>query len=493
MKRLLAVALLAAFVAPGLAGAADVQVSLSAAVEYDNNVGRVDQQEQRDAVLRAMPQFRFREDEGTINWDVVYRPAYEYAVDTGFIDDFRHFARAGASWDLSDRTQIFFNDRFLFSDALDTVSGFDENAEPFLATNTANVIRNSATLGVHHDLTPRLQGTASFTHRLFETQLQDRSDNQSYGGTLNLLYMLTPRHRLGAGVSSTYQDFEESANGRLPESQNLFVNLFGTWTWVVDDTLSFEVTAGPTFVDTQQPATTSTVSFATIGPGGSLGGITIAATAASGCNPTFVTLADCPGGYVELTGADETAFRMPSPSFTAPAVAADDTAWTIFVEAEVRKRWTPDIVSTLSYSRRDSAASGLGGSTVLDQINFTTSWRISEKWDTALGATAAFRDSLSPRRQIGGTTGGTLVLPSGETIVTFDDAMNVITENAIDTERYNAQWILNRWFTKNLSASARYTFVMQESANASLGRASDFTDHLVTLTLTYAFDRWTLW
>lgn len=500
MMRYAAAVGFALLLVPGAALAAEVELAVSGAAEYDNNVGRTGTNESQDAVLRVLPQVRLIEDEGAVTYDLMYRPVYEYAVDTGFIDDFRHFARAGASWQLSERTEVFFNDRFSFSDVIDTVTLFDEvDNQSFLATNTANVIRNAATLGISHDITERLRGTASVTHRLFDSQLQDRSDNQSYGGTVNLSYLVTPRHRIGAGVSSTFQDLDESPSGRLPKSSTLFVNLFGTWTWVIDETMSFEVTVGPTFVDSDQPPAPSEVTLTTLGPVVRVAGRTFAA-ANDSCDEEVVNLDSCDFS-VEVTGDPALmAFEMApaaSPFTIEDRTSTDDTAWTIFAQVELRKRWTPDLFSTLSYARRDSAASGIGGSTVLDLISFNTAWKIAERWDASVNGTVAIRDSLAPRNQVVGLTmmgDGGIALPGVVgTIDGFTGARQIVVENAVDTQRYNAAARLAYRATKNLTVATRYTFVHQESKIRSLGRSTDFTDHLVTLTVTYAFDRWKVW
>ena len=95
--------------------------------------------------------------------------------------------------------------------------------------------------------------------RLFDSDLPNRADNDSYTGNVNMNYRLSPHHTLGGGVTADFQEFQESRGGAEPPRQTVFVNLFGSWTWSIDETTSFQFTVGPTYIDSKQDVSNTRV------------------------------------------------------------------------------------------------------------------------------------------------------------------------------------------------------------------------------------------
>lgn len=540
MKRIHALALAIAWaLAPTVGFGADLLGGLGGEVEYDSNARRTTVDPQQDVIFRISPWVEMVEDEGKLNYGFNYRFPYEWALKVQRIDGFRHFVNAHADYNFSDRTVLAFSDVFSRSDSVNSVTAEDDVAT--INTFTDPVNRNVMRLGLTHSFTPRLQTSGNFTYQLFTTNLPGRADNQTFGLSLNNVYQLTPRHRVGGGVAVNYQDFDASNNGDRTPSQTLFANVFGSWAWFIDETTTLEIAAGPTFIDTHQDAAPQTsfqdrIPFyqqSSSGPIvvsdlGSCVDDTIDGTAVQilvpgtvAC-PRFAVIDDqnyllwdgSSGGW----GADQAAVasdiqairdnRDSTELIYGPDQPASlsSTSWTIFAQAALTKRWTPNLISTASYTRRDSTASGIAGSAVLDFVSLQTDWRISELWDAGLRADWTRRQSTGPVDQLvlvvdDGATNGVIVssaplspgglFPEGLAYNASYSTRRVT--QSIDTNRWGFQARIRRRITRNLSTGLRYTFNRQSSASGTAGSRSDFNDHIVTLNVQYDFDRWNLW
>jgi len=502
---------------PGQALGADALLSLGGGVEWDNNINRTRVATENDFVFRIRPKIRFLEDEGDLTWNVFYVPTYEKAVETDRVDGFRHYFTADASYHLSDRTEFFLHDRFRLSDAVNTVTALDAQGgggfDP-IAANNRLVFRNHLVAGVEHSLTPRMIGNLLMTYDVFQSEIASRSDNQSYGGNGSVRYLLSPQHTVGAGVAATYQDFEASADGLLSASNTLFVNLYASWTWLIDETTSFDVRLGPTFVDTEQlppPPVEPLNPFPTIidpFSGDVFGSDDAGCQDVGGDRVLSNTLlglacADPETGVIgvrRLQQEDIDAIDALSP--IEPMFPAGETpsggsgsGWTVFGEVSITKRWSPNLRSSLSYTRRDSTASGVGGSTVLDNVGFFTHWRISPLWDTSVRGAWTNRRSSQAREQTRVVVVNDFVPGSstGDLVAMITELTSQTVNSSVDTDRYTAAWRLTRRITKRFNVSTRYTYVKQQSAPSSNAATSDFDDHLVTLNFQYDFDRWNMW
>jgi hypothetical protein len=166
------------------------------------------------------------------------------------------------------------------------------------------------------------------------------------------------------------------------------------------------------------------------------------------------------------------------------------SSWTFFGEAALNKRWSPRLLSTLTYRRTDSTASGTGSAT-LDLVSLTTRWRISELWDASLRADFTRRKSTAPRQQ-------TLIVvenadpPYGGAAQSLGLTATTVRQS-LDTNRWGVAARMSRRITKHIRANFRYTYNEQTSKSDTAGSSSDFSNHLVTLGVQYDFDRWHLW
>jgi hypothetical protein len=558
MKRIHAIAVVVAWVLLPVPGfGADIGGGLGGDVEFDSNARRTSTNLQKDVVFRINPYVELREDEGKFNYYLRYRFPWEKAINVQRIEGFRHFVHARAEYNFTDRTALTFSDEFSRSDQVNSIS---DTQGGISTINTFNepVNRNNMRLGLSHQFTRRFESTGRVSYRLFDSDLPGRANNSTFGFSLDNRYQLTQRHRVGGGVAVDYQDFDRSNNGARTPSQTLFANVFGSWNWFIDETTTFEIAAGPTFIDTNQDAAPATsiqdaVPFfrrgggsAPITEGGPIvisdlgscstdviagtpvqiipgsnvacqNGAVLGADSYQLFDGTVVRWEDTPYGtnnnadiQGDIDAIIATANSAPLTFSPGTPTSLSDTSWTMFAQASLTKRWTPNLISTATYSRRDSTASGIAGSAVLDLLSLITTWQISELWDSSIRADWTQRESTGPVDQlvlVVDDAAGASVAPTFTTAA-FDAGGggifgNGIAYNAsystrrvsqsIDTTRWGIQARIRRRITQNLSSGLRYTFNRQSSRASTAGSFSDFDDHLITLNVQYDFDRWNAW
>ncbi|MEE2679562.1 MAG: hypothetical protein VX546_13355 [Myxococcota bacterium] len=491
----------------GLGGTAwgmDLQLSIAGQAEYDPNVGR-DKEDISSAVFRIVPKVHLIEDEGNLHYDVSYRPYYQYSTSSDGVDGFQHYLSASTKYFLGKRTELTLTDDFSYADSVDTINDISAEGVPTIATRDQPVSRNRMNFGIRHLLTPRLVGSLAGGWKLFNANIEDRADSNSFSGNLSLRYLWSERHSFGGGVSADYQKFQEASGGLRPPQETLFVSFYGGWTWSIDENTSFEFSVGPTFVSSEQAiVTTATVPIFPLNGSDSAGGFGFDA---EDCPPA-------PGGGGEF-GQGCGAITLDAAQFAAANAAGDttvaindpfgspsNTSWTAFGSATLNRRWRPDLVSSITYRRSASTSSGLGSS-VLDDLNLINTWEITELWDAAFRIDFTNRTSTSPTQQyvpivtnqVVGAPGTACGPASGTCLASYfgNPFTTVRISQDIDTIRWGASARVTRQIAKHFQVSLRYTYASQTSKQNTLGLSSDFQDHLVTLGVQYNFDRWSLW
>jgi len=390
------------------AWAADVRLALGAIGSYDSNIFHRKNNVKDDFIITATPSITLLESEGKFTYDVGYTFPYQHSIKTNALNDFNHLARLGLDYHLSDRTQLAFTNRFSYQEAL--ASDFDNQQSIGDNGRNQQILRNRAEATMTYRFTPRLSNETTLGQEVFSTTQKDRSDNQSYSVLSSLDYMLTERQSLGGGLQTSYQHFAESDDDA--ETQSYFVGPFLSWTYRIDEQSQLQIAAGPTYIHSKRERFT---------PSGSL--------------TTF-------------------------PSDSDDRVAG-------FGSFSIDRRWSPTMVSGLSYQRRQDTASGIGGSTVLDAVGLTHTWNLAERWTLALRGDWTKRKSATN--------------------------LQVSTEGKVDTQRWGAGSVLSYRITRNLTGSVRYQYNDQNSNGATAGQFSDYKGHIVSLGVQYALDPIEVW
>ena len=390
------------------AWAADVRLALGAEGEYDSNVYNRETKIRDDFVIVGVPEITLLETEGKFTYDVGYSFPYQHSIMTDALNDFNHVARVGADYHLSDRTQFGFSDRFSYQQALS--SDFDNT--PTIGNDDLNqeILRNRVEAEAHYRFTPRLSNETTLGQEIFTTSQNDRSDNQSYEVTSGLDYMLTERQTLGGGLQSGFQHFDES--DQEAESRSIFVGPFLSWSYRIDEQSQLRIAAGPTYIHSKREA-----------------------------------------------------FTLPPPN--PPAPQDSDSRIAGFGVISIDRRWSPTMVSGVSYQRRQDTASGVAGSAILDALALTHTWALAERW------TLTTRGDWTKRKS--------------------STNLQVSTDGDLDTQRWGGGAVLSYRITRNLTGSVRYQYSNQNSNGDTAGRFSDFEGHVATLGLNYALDPIEVW
>ena len=457
-----------------------------------------------------MPRVSLVEDDGKLNYHLAYLLPYEIAVSSQEARGLNHFIDGGVEYHLSDATRLFASDDFVYSEAVNNAArtGDDANTdEPFINNRREPILRNVALLGTSHSFNPRLAGEFSLGHDLWRSDISDRSDNQTLRGQGSLNYVLDPRHKVGGGIGASFQDFDESNDGSQAASQTVYANFFASWDFLFDETTRFRIRGGPTFVDYREDTRATLrnrdrIPYVVRDDGtllvnddptsvlcGTLDGEPVTYPDQLNCPTEEIT---DPADIAEIIGFA----NMEDLSFVGGvAPDRDETNWTFFGEASLEKRWSRTVATTLSYTRRDDPSSGLSGGSIADLVALIGTWQITELWSLGLRGDWTRRESATTSTQTVAVLTPYTLTGSGLMVgQTTGEALRAARLNrAIDTNRWSVAARVDRQITRQLTSSLRYAFNRQESAGGSLGRESDFDDHLVTFSLQYNFDPIPVW
>jgi len=226
-----------------------------------------------------------------------------------------------------------------------------------------------------------------------------------------------------------------------------------------------------------------------------------------GCPETF------PGSgqrYIPVGGCDtvaltEAAFRtevedentlLGSPfglTNTDPAGGSSDDL-TVFAEAALSQRWTPNLASAVRYQRSQGNASGLGGTVTSDAVSFSTTWDFRERWQFAFRGDWTRRKSVADVVQVFNLAQG---LPVGGGYVaaeyTGTSVSGAPSQNRIETNRWGVAGRLNYRMWRNTNVFVELGYHEQDSKQSSLGNFSDFEDFLATIGVRHVFEPIKLW
>jgi len=525
MRGVRRVLLLWGCVLPGIAWGADARLSIAGSAEYDNNVFRSPTDEKGDVVFRVSPRVGVVEDREKFNYSVGYSLPYEIGVKYKDVQDLNHLADANFRYRATPQTDLFGSNAFFYVRGL---YGQDENLQdPALGEvgdGRERVLSNNLSLGATHHFTPRLSGTLGVNQGVFDTTQFNRANVLTFGTTASSAYQLTEHHQLGGGFSFSRQSVDETFNRAASDID--YYNLFGSWQWLFDETTSFDIQLGPALIYSNQDTPQSTIPnqkpipFSGVGRGLGLpnnddaiqvfdffscpvvgGNSLLFDNAGTTCGQRLVvpnTMVSPPAGSIVVpaaTIANITSLPLAdldyAPGSEPEGVSA--TRITYFANASLTKRWSPTLLSSLSYVRRDDAASGIDGGATLDAVTLNTSWRITDRWDVSARTDWTLRKSATEGARQFVTTSPQLVPGLPFVAAGAQNLIQIDSADSLDTQRWGTAVRLAYRLTKNTVTSLQYAYNKQSSNGDTVGQSSDFDDHLLTFTVQYNFEPIGLW
>lgn len=548
MTRIVLVALI--LLSPVVAGAeATLSPNVTAGLEYDPNVLRTQSNAKGDVLFRVTPTLKLDDKYERWSYHLRYGVPLERGIWTSTDLGFDHTPSAAVNFRISERTKLRVSDRLRYAEIRNKDRDLfeDEDTGDFLTitdTRMETVLQNSFDASLSHRLGAQLTGSFGVSYDFFDTTDPDRSDNQSFGSRTNLSYNINGDHTVNGGVSASRQVFDDRT--ALQGSTTDFYSVNLGWSWRIDETTTLSVRVSPTFVTSEQnrpdPVSMSALYPVSItgpntfnrdnpvtgaretgvfAPAGSIiynrlatcpllpGSTTPVLSGAGTCGQTV--LLNDPGNASGLNGGVTTLAQevaainaitanqstVTSSFVDIPQSNTTDTL-TLFGGVTLSKRWTRQLQSSFNYTRRESTASGVGGSTVMDSVSLTNRWRISPLWSLSMRTDYTLRTSLSDQTVTYAAVEGDPIAAlaavdlarriSGPGGLVFAE-----TGSAVDTQRWTIGGSLKRQITPSLvgTLSARYN--QQSSKQPSLGASSDFTNYIVGLRFTYNFDPIDLW
>jgi len=549
MRTILALALVAcALGIPGAPRAAELTFALDGAVEYDSNVFRSSTDEKDDFIFRLRPWVELGEQRGQdLNYGIRYALPVEFAVKHSEVDDVDQDLYGTISYHVNDRFQLYASNtfRYIRSELRTNFDGTEAAVDtPFVNDERDRVTINDAVAGARYQFTPRLGSSFEVSHEFFNPTRDDRQENWQLQGVGDLLYTLTPKHRVGGGAAVAYQKFYDSQD--IVGSEAQIYNVFGSWRWAIDEKTEFSASAGPAIIRSEQEDADATdvrrwIPFTRVNgnftaPGGFVdilgddvsgetfsGGVLLLSqfqqcpelqnstdrvlVSNQSCNVSVVVpLVGPDAALAEEIQATQATVNNENPD------GDDSTDITVFADVVLTRHWTQNLHSAIRYAREQGNASGLGGSVVGDSLTLSNTWQITEKWQLSGRGEWGQRKSVSEAGQVntfveeldpgtaflnspGGSTitiagvapGAAGVPGTGEAITQRDNT----TE--IDTMRWGLASRITRIFTRNTSGYLQFTYNQQQSQGDSLGDPSDFDDYLVTLGVQHIFSPIKLW
>ena len=542
---------------PGLAWGASIGIKSSSGLEYDSNVLRTGSRTVDDVIFRTIQRLSFTERGDGYGYSLRYAIPYSVSIRTDFVNHVDHFGGGTLDFQLGPKTNVGMNSGFSISHGTSNFQNQEQledgTSVPQIENRGERITNFNANASLSHAFTSRMQGNFNFAYRLFDSTQRNRRRVNSMAGATGLNYAVNSRNRVGFGVNFSYQDFADLVG--QPGSSTLTTRVFASWVYRFDESLSFSIRAGPTFIGTQQRGADPVVEFPssfvfneltqdTVFPAGSLffdtgGGLFGNANALNipagslllnpvdRCPDAGLTPPNqddsrtpCNGVSVIVNNGDEpntaaiNAVKGSGPTVLTfvdrtgdgrsdPPPSFNDQSWTVFGSANLNKRWSPRVNSGIGYRRSQSDASGLGGSAILDAVNAFVGWTISTRMNATLRADWTQRTSVAPGLQTRllvtrNTDQVLLDVPLLPTVAEIADPVTgnrvfSTVSNQIDTQRWGLAGWIERTITPNLDANLRISFNQQSSRSGSAGSSTDFNEFSVIFGFSYAFDPIEVW
>jgi len=525
---------------------ANLEFAAGGEFEYDDNVFRTITQRKDDELFRLRPGVRIYEEHGTdLNYSLGYEAPVELSVNYGNrINDADHWSNDSFTYHVNDRVELFGTDQYGYLRSTFRHAPLDTNTQSLgLGTQSFidhrdRVTVNNGELGSRYHFSPRTVGELVADSTFFNSTRADRAEVWTAGATADLKHQLTLHHQIGVGAGYSYQDFGERLD--ISGSHTNTYRVFGTWQWSVTPTLTFDMNAGPAYLETEQnsapparvafavpftllaaqpvrsgeffnlngqplanpdgspvavgPDSLLVSSFATQGVGGgvpncaSVNGRAVAV----GCHPNIII-----NSYTDLN----TVVNVLNDIKTMTNINAHgtrDTTVTGFVEAGLSQRWAPHLTSALRYTRSQGSAAGAGGTVIDDAVSLSNLWDFAERWQLSVrGDYVRRKSAFSINQTFDEVLGNSSPdpFPAGHVAIatrtgtSFNSSQHV----EIATESWSVAGRITHQLFKTTSLYAQFRYSEQTSGSNTLGSNSDFTNFLATFGVRHVFEPIPLW
>ncbi len=463
-------------------------------------VDRVD-----DYSVRLSPWGKLSDPDGRFTWSLRYQPSYEYYLQESELRDFDHDANAELAWRVGDRTTLFLTEAF---QQYRSLVRFNENlASPtdpaVLRSRRDKILGNATTLGMRNFLTriDSLTTTLNYNTRDFEDEFSvDRSTF-----SLASLYLRDLSQRTSIGIRGYWiqQAFQRQIGD---ENVTDYYNLSGVFEHEFSRTLSLELSAGPTLIDSGAELVNFSPKYGAVAFRGSV--VALDAETCRRLNPfqapdpatnpyiTGLNFSGCdlnstrtlsPGelqaiGYrqgsplvpgsaqkgAKLTGFEDP-YTLNSDGELVPldATGFGDTEVTYFARAALIKDWER-WHAQLSYERANDDSGSFGTSSVQDSLELALRWEPTQLWTVSLTGAYTLIDQATDAAIPSGLVVANEAAPVGvDNVTQLLAVQRVIADVSDDALSYNSASVsltANRRLTENSSLFAALYWYRQEQS-----------------------------
>jgi hypothetical protein len=477
------------------AAEAELRLGIEAAAEYDDNVLVRSENVLGDFLGRIGPRMELRDEQGRLLYEVRYFPSYEKFEDLSELDGWNHDAFAKFTWRASDRTSIILRDQYLDTNratqALAVGEPIDPSGEAASVLGRRGFTQNVAYGELLHQLTHVDQ--LSFTAQNvmsdddpFQDLTVTESDVTSVG--LSWLRALSARNQAGLLLRYTDQRFDNLTVDT--ETRSRFYNASVQWTYRIDPTWLFSVSAGPAWVTQDLPESPSTFSGQPLYPliqGANARGPVLVDSCPTRPDGIVVLSPECevvpesrlvprPAGFEGLV------FREDLADTTDLGVVGDlpetnDDGLTYFASLALTKQWQT-VTASLRYSRDASTTAAASGN-VRDIVQANINWQPTERWRFGFVAAWEQRDQETTSLAFDGRAliPATAVVfdpssPTGLNMVPIGQSSGLLAreiDRSVTNDRYTLSLNVQYRLTRRTSLFARLYWIDQTTEDDFVG------------------------
>lgn len=342
----------------GVGSAEELLLGITGNYTHNSNFFSSANNEQEANSFQFGPSVELNDPDGRFQYEIGYDGFYQAYTDQDGVNAWESRLRARAEFDITERTRFRMTERFRDVSNLRFSRRDIQLADTALDPNQDRYFRNEVELELIHDLTELLEVRLRSEYNWIDfRQNRDRNDSAAWELGAELRHQLAETHFVGGGASYTRQNFEQ-ARARFGSTAQ-YVNFYGTWTWIVSESVTFTANGGPSWVRSDEEASGTVEQTRFVG-GEQNGQLLIAPTGtcagllASNCTITGGIPAAGLGPIVRtpLTPGQRVRTDSVLTFFGGASINASMEAWNL----------------QLTYQRRQSATSGAGLATSLDRL-----------------------------------------------------------------------------------------------------------------------------